>query len=86
MIGYHAKGRVHSLQWVYDGTAWDVESGISVTDKHYESKEGAIKHAVKKLVDVLKANGHVSWKLYSFLIKLNENENEQQRLKSIFLD
>jgi len=60
VIGYQAKGRVHSLQWVYDDRAWDVESGISVTDKHYKSKEGAIEHAVKKLVDVLKANGHVS--------------------------
>ena len=31
-----------------------------MTDRHQESKQGAIEHAVKKLVDVLKANGHVS--------------------------
>lgn len=51
---------MHGLQWVYDGTAWDVESGISVTDKHYKSKQGAIEHAVKKLIDALKAKGQVS--------------------------
>ncbi|XP_029185661.1 anti-lipopolysaccharide factor-like [Acropora muricata] len=60
VIGYQAKGRVQGLQWVYDGTAWDVESGMSVTDKHYKSKQGAIEHAVKKLIDALKANGLVS--------------------------
>ena len=60
VIKYQAKGRVHKLKWVYDGTAWDVESGISVTDKHYQSKQGAIAHAVKKLIDALKAKGLVS--------------------------
>ena len=37
-----------------------VKWSISVADKHYKSRQGAIEHAVKKLVDVLKANGHVS--------------------------
>ena len=60
VIKYQAKGRVHKLKWVYDGTAWDVESGISVKDKHYESRQGAIEHAVKKLIDALKAKGLVS--------------------------
>lgn len=60
MIRYQAKGRVHNLQWVYDGRAWDVESGISVTDRHYKTKQGAIKQAVKKLIDALKAKGLVS--------------------------
>ena len=60
MITYQAKGRVHSLQWVYDGRAWDVESGISVIDRHYKSKQGAIKHAVKTLIDGLKTEGLVS--------------------------
>ena len=60
LISYYASGRVHRLQWVYDGTAWDVESGISVTEKHYQSKQGAIEHAVKELIDVLKAEGLVS--------------------------
>jgi len=40
---------------------WDVGSGISVT----KSKQGAIKHAVNKLIDALKAEGFVSWKLSS---------------------
>ena len=60
VIGYQAKGRVRGFQWLYDGTAWDVESGISVTDKHYQSKQGAIEHTVKKLIDALKAKGLVS--------------------------
>ena len=60
VIAYQAKGKVHGLKWVYDGTAWDVEKGISVTDKHYKSKQGAIEHAVKKLIDALKAKGLVS--------------------------
>ena len=60
VIAYQAKGRMHGLQWVYDGTAWDVKSGISVTDKHYKSKQGAIEHAVEKLIDVLNARGHAS--------------------------
>ena len=60
VIRYQANGRVHSLQWVYDGRAWDVESGISVIDRHHKSKQGAIKHAVKKLIDELKARGLVS--------------------------
>ena len=55
-----AKGGVHSLKFLYDGTAWDVESGISVTDRHYKSRQGAIEHAVQKLVSVLKAKGLVS--------------------------
>ena len=60
VIAYQAKGRMHGLNWVYDGTAWDVESGINVTDKQYKSKQGAIEHAVKKLIDALKAKGLVS--------------------------
>ena len=60
LISYHAEGRVHRLQWVYYGTAWDVESGTSAKDKHYKSKQGAIEHAVEKLIDVLKAKGLVS--------------------------
>lgn len=56
VISYKAEGRVHKLNWVYDGTAWDVESGITVKAKHYHSKHGAIEHAVKELIDKLKAN------------------------------
>ena len=57
MIEYKAEGRIHKLQWVYDGTAWDVESGTSVEARHYKSTQGAIEHAVKKLIDDLKAKG-----------------------------
>lgn len=58
MISYKAQGRLHTLtEWVYDGRAWDVESGISIEAKHYKSKHGAIEHAVKKLIDKLKDKG-----------------------------
>lgn len=60
VISYKAEGRVHKLKWVYDGTAWDVESGITVKAKHYHSKHGAIEHAVKELIDKLKANGIIT--------------------------
>lgn len=58
-IKYSAKGRVHSIKepWVYDGTAWDVESGISEKAKHYKSKQGAIEHATLKLLERLKKDG-----------------------------
>jgi len=59
VIKYKAKGRVHSLKepWVYDGTAWDISSGISEKAKHYKSKQGAIEHAMLKLLDRLKREG-----------------------------
>lgn len=60
MISYKAEGRIHKLKWVYDGTAWDIGSGTSVKAKHYQSKHGAIEHAVKELIDKLKANGIVT--------------------------
>lgn len=54
---YKAEGRVHKLKWVYDGTAWDVASGTSVKDRHYKSRQGAIEHAVAKLLPMLQAKG-----------------------------
>ena len=59
-IKYKAKGRVHKLKWVYDGTAWDVESGISETAKHHKSKQGAIEHGTLKLLERLKRDGILS--------------------------
>ena len=60
LISYRAQGRLHRFQLVYDGTAWDVESGISKRDEHHKSKQGAIEDVVKKLIDALKADGLVS--------------------------
>ena len=60
MIKYKAEGRVHKLKWVYDGRAWDVASEISAKAKHYQSKHGAIEHAVKELIDKLKTQGIVN--------------------------
>ena len=60
VINYKAEGRIHKLQWVYDGTAWDVESGTSVEARHHKSTQGAIEHAVKELINNLKAQGLLS--------------------------
>ena len=57
MIEYKAEGRIHKLEWVYDGTARDVKSGTSVKARHFKSTQGAIQHAIKKLIDDLKAKG-----------------------------
>ena len=57
MIEYKAEGRIHKLEWVYDGTARDVKSDTSVKASHYQSTHGAIVHAIKKLIDDLKAKG-----------------------------
>ena len=57
-IKYEAKGRFHTVtKYVYDGYAWDVESGTSVKAKHYKSAKGAIEHAVKELCDDLRKKG-----------------------------
>lgn len=55
LINYKAEGRIHKFKWVYDGTAWDVESGTSVKAKNYQSSQGAVEHAVKELIEKLKA-------------------------------
>lgn len=55
VIHYKAEGRLHKFEWVYDGTAWDVESGTSVKDKHHRSAQGAIENAVKRLIEELRA-------------------------------
>ncbi|XP_077861993.1 anti-lipopolysaccharide factor-like [Saccoglossus kowalevskii] len=56
-IRYEVKGRLHKLKWVYDGTAWDLESGTSVKARHYQSQQGAKEHAVRQLIDELKKKG-----------------------------
>ena len=55
-IIYGAKGRVHSLNelWVYDGTAWDIESGITAKVKHYKQSEDAVKDAVSEVMKKLR--------------------------------
>ncbi|XP_020603414.1 anti-lipopolysaccharide factor-like [Orbicella faveolata] len=60
VINYKAEGRIDKLQWEYEGTAWDIESGTSVKARHYKSTQGAIEHAVKELIDKLKAQGILS--------------------------
>ena len=58
-ISYRAKGRVHSLDepWVYDGTAWDIESGIKAKVKHYKQSEDAVKDAVSEVIKKLREQG-----------------------------
>lgn len=57
-----SRGRIHSLQepWVFDGKAWDPESGISVEAHHYLTSDEAEKHAVQKLKDKLKREGLIT--------------------------
>lgn len=58
-IAYRAHGRVHSFDepWVYDATAWDIESRIKAKVKHYEESEEAIQDAVKEVIKKLEAQG-----------------------------
>ena len=60
LISYHAEARLHKFEWVYDGKAWDVESGFSERSRHWRSKQEAIKHAVEGLIDALKFKGIIS--------------------------
>ena len=55
-IIYGAKGRFHSLDelWVYDGTAWDIESGITAKVEHYKQSEDAVKDAVSEVMKKLR--------------------------------
>lgn len=58
-ISYRAQGRIHSLDepWVYDGTAWDIQSGIKAKVKHYEQSGDAVKDAVVEVIKKLKEQG-----------------------------
>lgn len=58
-VAYRAPGRFHSFDepWVYDATAWDIESGIKSKVKHYKEKEEAIQDAVNEVIKKLTAQG-----------------------------
>lgn len=57
-IKYEAKGCFYTpTKYVYDGYAWDVESGKSVKIKHYKSAKGANQHAVRELCEDLRQKG-----------------------------
>lgn len=61
-IHYTSRGRVHSLQepWVFDATAWDLESGITIEARHYPRSQDAAYDAVKKLKEKLRIKGLLS--------------------------
>lgn len=61
-IHYTSRGRVHSLQepWVFDATAWDLESGITIEARHYPRSQDAAYDAVKKLKEELRIKGLLS--------------------------
>lgn len=68
-ISYRAQGRIHSLDepWVYDGTAWDIQSGIKAKVKHYEQSGDAVKDAVAEVIKKLKEQGIIKdWFSTSF--------------------
>lgn len=58
-IHYRSRGRVHSLKelWVFDATAWDLESGISTEARHYPNSHEAVQDAVEKLKERLGIKG-----------------------------
>ena len=62
IIHFSARGRIHSWQewWVYDATAWDEKSQISVEAHRYASSQEAIHHAVEKLKGILRDEGILS--------------------------
>ncbi len=49
-------GRIHSFEepWVYDATATDVDSGVFVKKKHFDTADEAIYEAIEELVKKLK--------------------------------
>lgn len=55
-IEYSVSGRVHSFKepWVYDATAKDVETGVFVKKKHFETADEAVYEAIEELVKQLK--------------------------------
>ena len=55
-IEYSVSGRVHSFKepWVYDATAKDVDTGVFVKKKHFETADEAVYEAIEELVKQLK--------------------------------
>ena len=49
--------RIHKLELVWDGTARDEESGLSVESRHKKSENGAKEHARDDLRDALLKQG-----------------------------
>ena len=45
---------------MYDATARDVQSGIEVKARHYNTSQEAIDHAVQKLIDKLRNEGFLA--------------------------
>ena len=60
-----AKGRLHRLEWVWDGRCSCRELSVSVEVKHYKSEDGAKEHAVEEMVHRLSDDPRVTpeqWK------------------------
>ena len=55
-IKYSVSGRIYSFEepWVYDATATDVETGVFVKKKHFDTEDEAIFAAVEDLMKNLK--------------------------------
>lgn len=60
-IHFSARGRVHSLDelCVYDATARDILTGIEEEAHHYDTSREAIDHALQRLKERLRNEGHV---------------------------
>ena len=59
LIGYEARGRIHSLRepMVYDAEAWDTGTGTRANARHFPDKKRAIQAAVREVTERLKAAG-----------------------------
>ena len=62
MISFYSHCRIHSLVdfAVYDGIARDNEIGMEMESYHRNTSEEAIKHALRKLKELLHDKGIVS--------------------------
>ena len=76
-------GRFHKWnKWVYDATATDISSSISITHKHKKSTNGVRKHAIQDLkvkIDAMLQQQRIAKEREEELKRLKEQQREQQR-------
>ena len=67
---------MHSLKelWVFDATAWDLESGISTEARHYLNSHEAVQDAVEKLKERLGIKGLLPEEWNDACVHLEQNQ------------
>eukprot|EP00118_Oscarella_pearsei_P026336 m.309789 g.309789 ORF g.309789 m.309789 type:complete len:99 (+) comp47791_c0_seq1:234-530(+) len=53
-LHYKVKGGIYGWKLKYTGKAWDEQSGVEVSSKHWKSQAGARSHVLEDLVNELK--------------------------------